>query len=205
MAIVLQIGDVVLTRGDGWLGRAIRYFQRGKGEEFSKVNHVGIVVESPDVIVEALWTVKRHSIQRYTKPGNQVAIYRSRMVASNHVLQAKLKNCAEEYGGRKYGVLKILLHAGDRALANVTGRQDVYGFRRLASIDRYPICSYVVAKAYDRIGIRFMGTQPRACQPDDIFDHVSRSLGWECVLPLQRLEPGMIASSLTTESAKEIA
>ena len=44
MGILLEPGDVFLTRGSSFISRAIRFFTRSIGEKRTKVNHVGLVV-----------------------------------------------------------------------------------------------------------------------------------------------------------------
>ena len=52
------------------------------------------------------------------------------------------------------------------------GLKGAYVFRRLTHDDNYPICSWVVAYAYDAAGRRF-GVDPGAADPDDIWDYVT--------------------------------
>jgi len=59
-----------------------------------------------------------------------------------------------------------LAHGVDHLLLN-----NRYVARRLAFLDNYPICSWLVAYAYDGIGYQF-GVPPWACTPDDIDDWI---------------------------------
>lgn len=169
--VILLPCDIVLTRGHGFLSRAIRLFTRGLGEPRTKVNHVGIVVRggappAEAIIIEALSRVRRHSLgKRYGDGQSDVAIYR----ATN--LTAKEKICivvaAKRYEGRQYGYFKILLHFLDWML------QGAYVFRRLSADDDYPICSWLVAHSYAKGGKNF-GVKPAAASPDDIWDFVTK-------------------------------
>ena len=47
-----------------------------------------------------------------------------------------------------------------------------YVFRRLGRMDRYPICSWLVAHSYKAAGLHF-GVAPGAATPDDIWDFVT--------------------------------
>ena len=87
------------------------------------------------------------------------------------------------YVGRSYGWLKIVAHGLDRLIG---GR---YLFRRLAMVDNYPICSWVVAYAFDDIGKDF-GLPPNTADPDHIWDYCvehDTSQQFEQLYPLSKL------------------
>lgn len=190
MERTLEPGDIVLTRGVGFLGRAIRFFTRRIGESRTKVNHVGIVVQGgrleEAVMVEALRRVQRHRlIDEYGGQRDQVAVFRPSRLARAEL--QRVVATAEGYVGRTYGYAKIVLHALDWAL------QGAFVFRRLGQMDRYPICSWLVAHAYGAAGVHF-GVDPGAATPDDIWDHVTTHPGeFACVRPLSQVavEPGV--------------
>ena len=173
MDVLLQPGDIVMTRGEGFLGRAIRFFTRHIGESRTKVNHVGIVVQGGTieqaVIIEASLEVVRHRlIDEYGGKRDSVAIARATRLSKNDLQQVVAK--ATGYLGRTYGFGKIALHALDWAL------QGAFVFRRLGQMDAYPICSWLVAHAYSTAGVYF-GVAPGAASPDDIWDHVTTRKG----------------------------
>ena len=66
MGILLEPGDIFLTRSCSLISKAIRFFTRSIGEKRTKVNHVGIVVQRGDIKtaigVEALSKVVRHTL-----------------------------------------------------------------------------------------------------------------------------------------------
>ena len=163
---VLRACDIVLTRSETFVGRAIRFFTRRLGEPPSRVNHVGIMV-TPTLIVEALRTVARRPLAAaYGPPTKQsIAIYRPLNLQPEQEVQVVLK--ANSYVGRSYGYLKIVAQSLDWVL------QGAYVFRRLAGMDRYPVCSWVVAHAYAVAGKHF-GVAPGAASPDDIHDYVTK-------------------------------
>ncbi|MEN8114426.1 MAG: YiiX/YebB-like N1pC/P60 family cysteine hydrolase, partial [Actinomycetota bacterium] len=160
-AIRLEPCDMFLTRGTGFVPSAIRFFTRRFGESRTKVNHVGIIVEegtmTTAIAIEALVKVKRHALGRYArKPDTAVAVYRPTNLtdAERQAIVAK----AESYVGREYGFVKIAAHFLDWTL------QGAYVFRRLTNMDRYPICSWVVAHAFGAAGKDF-GCEPGAASP----------------------------------------
>ncbi len=184
MAVTLQPADIFLTRGTGIISRLIQFFSRGIGEPRTKVNHVGLVVEGGPIdsaiVVEALTKVKRHKLfDQYVNTKHGVAVYRPLNVEQEDL--DKIVVTAEGYVGRTYGYLKILLHLLDWALLGA------YVFRRLGQMDRYPICSWLVAHSYKKANLYF-GVKPGAATPDDIWDFVRSQTGkYKEVRKLSRL------------------
>jgi len=171
MSEALRPADVFLTRGRGFISAAIRFFSRHLGESRTVVNHVGIVVVGGPVeqaiVIEALSRVRRHRLAaRYGgKRGHLVAVYRP--LTLSEAERATVVRKAEDYVGRKYGYLAIAAHFLDWLLLGA------YLFRRLANQERYPICSWVVASAFAKVG-RHFGVAPGAATPDDIWDFVTK-------------------------------
>jgi hypothetical protein len=174
--MLLQPGDIILTRSDGILGRLIRYFETHPGESEALYNHVGVVTEAGDektaIMVEALWKTRHGTVwEGYgRKKGQaQIAIYRP-----NNIPPEKLEiisTFAETFVGDSYGWWKLLAHAADWRLSHDLGRE-VYIFRKLLFIDKYPICSFLVAKAFSAAGYDF-GVPPNEASPDDIADFIN--------------------------------
>jgi len=170
MDVMLQRGDIFLTRSKSVLGWLIRTCTSKIGEKRSKVNHVGIVVEAGNireaVVVEALSKVKRHRLWEQYGPPNTggVSVYRAKNItpAEMDLIVAE----AEEQVGKKYGHFKIVMHFLDWCLTGV------YFFRWFARSKKYPICSWLVACAYGEAGYDF-GVPNEAADPDDIWDFVN--------------------------------
>jgi hypothetical protein len=128
--LLLERGDLVLTRSLGLVGWAICTFTRHFGESRTKATHTGIVVEGgpleTTVIVGALTTVKRHRLwDRYATRNSEVAVFRPLNLTDEQITAVIIK--AESYVGRKYGYAKLLAHWADWVL------QGAYVFRRLTS------------------------------------------------------------------------
>lgn len=178
MTANFRAGDILLVRSSGWVGGVIRRLTRNGRERETMVNHAGIFV-SENMVVEALTTgvVRRHVVEMLSAyEGHQVAVYRPRNVPQP-VLDA-IRARAELDVGRPYGFLKIATHALDWCLGGC------YFFRRLTQADRFPICSWIVAKAYSYAGLEF-GVPAGAASPDDIWDFVTSNPDkYEVVVPL---------------------
>ncbi len=186
MNVDLKPADIFLTRGSGFLSRAIRFFTQTIGESRTKVNHVGLVVKSGSlknaVVVEALSTVKHHRLwEQYGPPSTDlVTVFRAKNLSDQETKEIVAK--AETYVGRKYGYFKLLAHLADWVLLGA------YVFRRMAQMDNYPICSWLVAHSFAHVG-KYFGVEPGAASPDDIWDFVtSHAKIYEQVYPLKPLE-----------------
>jgi len=179
----ISTGDILFFQSRTLLGRCIRFFtQVPFFESRTVINHVAIAVEggyAPNIeIVEALHTVKQHKLSK-AYPDYDGKIF---VATINHLpidyphIAAKR---AKSYVGRKYGYAKLVAHFLDWCLlgANV--------FRRLCFMDIYPICSWVVAYAYEPlIGIRAFGVENSAASPDDIWDWCQKNCASECIREL---------------------
>lgn len=180
----LREGDILCTHGTSFISRAIRWFSRTGGESRTMCNHVAIVVndgtEQDAMIVEALSKVKYHSVKRYTDDQKTfVAVYRPTNVSEEDLFT--IANKAYSYVGASYGYIKIVAHFLDWCLG---GR---YFFRRFARMEKYPICSWVVADAYAAVGLDF-GVPVGQAQPDDIWDYcVTHPERYEVIHPLSPL------------------
>ena len=161
--VTLEPGDIVLTRGSAFFSRLIRKLTRSEGEAPTIVNHSGIMVTSEDVVESLSRTLNRKFWDVYPEK-NKVYVVRKLALSEEH-REIVIKK-ALSYVGAKYGWLKILAHGLDRLVF-----RNRYVVRRLAFMDNYPICSWVVAYAYFEVGLSF-GVHPNEASPDDIWDWV---------------------------------
>ena len=164
----------------------IRFFTRDIGERRTKVNHVGVVVEGGPIeeviVVEALSRVRRHRLWARLRRTHRtsVAVYRASNLSRQQM--RRIVDKAEAYIGYKYGWETIIAHFLDWLL------QGAHLFRRIIGEDNYPICSWVVARAYEEAGLHF-GIEARATSPDDIWDFAveERPDLYDCIRPLAPL------------------
>lgn len=178
----LEPGDLVLTRGKGWVSKAIRFLTRGIGEPRTKVNHAGLITApgllTSAVIVEAIRKVERNRLWiRYGPPdGDDVAIFRHRFITME--ARARVAARMESFVGRKYDHLSIVGHTLDYFLLGA------YFFRRILRRPRYAQCIWATAEACDDVGVRF-GGPPAEMSPDHAWDWVkSHPDQWEEIHPL---------------------
>lgn len=162
---ILKPGDIFVTRGEAWISKAIRFFstdyrERRKHQK-TMANHVGMCVDGGTIdyalVVEALSDgVQCHTL-RYSYAGESdlVQIWRPKNIPAE-AMKDIIKE-AERYVGKKYGWTKVFLHS--------------LGLQRLSVIDKWPICSYVVGKAFETVGYTF-GRPGNAITPDDIHDFI---------------------------------
>lgn len=173
---LFDAGDIILTGGEAWISRMIRWATRSKKEKETIKNHVGVGVNS-ESYVEALWTTKRNKFDDLLSTNTNIEIWRNIKLSNEDKYRIKIK--ALEYVGAIYGPFKIILHFLDSILEKIFGK-DIFIFRRLAFIKRFPICSWVVAFAYDRVGYNF-GVDKRFATPDCIHDYLVKSDDWKIV------------------------
>jgi hypothetical protein len=178
----LEAGDIVFVRGSGLISRAIRLFSRRIGESRTMVNHVGLITTPGSIltaeITEARTRVRtRRLVDAYGLRGDSIAIYRARNLS--HCDRATIaREALLRYQNLPYGWAKIVLHALDGLL------NGIYLFRRLAFLPNRPICSQLVASAYELAGFDF-GVPAFAAQPDDIWDFVNTSRKYRRMRPLR--------------------
>lgn len=190
----VQAGDIFLTYGESFLSAGIRFFTRGVGEKRTKVNHVGIIVTEGTVancrIVESISRAREIPLlEAYGPPKNdKVAIYRAINMSPEEI--QRVVASARRQVGKRYGYFKVLTHLLDWCLLGA------YVFRRLARDGNYPICSWLVAHAFEEAGKDF-GVTPGAASPDDIWDFVSANHDkYTCIQPLTRLQTPEAAQSI---------
>ena len=175
-------GDVFLEQSKGWIGKAIRRLTQAPAEASTWANHTGIFVD-PVNVVEALWTVREHP---FTRVKGKVQVWRLTTLGDQE--REDLARAARAYVGRSYGWWKLGVHLADAGLSRLWGGE-IFAFRRLLNIDRYPICSWVVAAAYWRVLEYRFGVDPAWADPDHIHDHLANSSLWERIDELKEIEP----------------
>jgi uncharacterized protein YycO len=172
--ITVDLGDIFCYNSPHLIGKAIKWAEKGYSEASSKVSHCGLFVNEGSLqnvnVVEALFpqgVTYRRFWNAYADNLKNVYILHSLNLTSRERL--KISNYAISNVGEPYGVLKLLPHLADGVLAKLLHRRDFQFFRAACKIDTFPICSYLVARAYDVVGKDF-GIKFSFATPDDIMD-----------------------------------
>lgn len=180
-------GDILLVEGASWLSDAIRTMTTEPGEGPTRFSHTGLILTPPvigkgfytSMVVEALGSgVKVRELSAYKGRVFEVWRYTDASLAGNAVKPALDRE------GERYGYTKLILHLADWVLLRNRFRL----FRRASFIDRWPICSYLVAEAYAAAGYPWpcpSGGEynPRMMTPDDVSDSIRASGEWWRVWP----------------------
>lgn len=189
-------GDVFFTKSRSKLGGAIRYATTGPGEPRSWANHTGAVVNSGIIVpgtqpvrpgmrwgqtVEALWRVENATwYARHGREDTNIEVWRHTGLTGTQAV--RVAQFMEAHVGQRYGWWKLLFHLADRVVFD--GDHVV---SRLLRVDSRPICSYLVARAFEVAGVEgAFGPVPAVAQdPDTMHDWVrnggSKRGPWRCV------------------------
>ncbi|KKN67405.1 hypothetical protein LCGC14_0461480 [marine sediment metagenome] len=163
--VEFETGDLVFVRGRGRISRLICWFSRSVGEAPTFASHVGMVLDPErQSLIEALRTVVIRRIDSYRGEADVMVIRLPHGLLSSE--RVVMREQAIKYLKHRYGYLKIIVHALDHLLV-----KDRYVFRRLARLDDYPICSWLVAYVYKRVLNYRFGELPNLVSPDDMLDH----------------------------------
>jgi hypothetical protein len=151
-------GDVVLVRGAGWLGKAIRFFvrmrcRRDGSQSFAHWSHAGIIVSSKGHLIEVLHTgVALSRIEKYRDQDFHY-VYLDLSAAGRTRASRYAYSCLRQ----KYGRLSFLLFAfavlsGDWFEVPDRGQQG---------------CVALIARALQRAGMTF-ARRPTDMTPADL-------------------------------------
>jgi len=168
-----ELGDIIISgsKGNNWLGRAIRLFTRSPGEPATRATHVAMVLGVAGkgrlidcTVIEAV--SKGVKLHRYGKPYKCI-VYRARDLTEDE------RDCiyteAWKLRGTKYGYVRILAHALDW----ITSGARSYRFRKkvkggdLAGRE----CSNVITYLWKKCRGLTFGVPAYAASPDDIDDY----------------------------------
>jgi hypothetical protein len=151
-------GDVVLVRGAGWLGKAIRLFvrmrcRRERALPFAHWSHAGIIVSPQGHLVEVLHTgVVLNHIEKYR---NQEYHYvHLDLAAADRTRAARYaQSCLrQKYGCWSFILLAFAVLSGDRFEVPDRGQQG---------------CVALIARALQRAGMTF-ARRPTDMTPADL-------------------------------------
>lgn len=180
----LYPADLIFVRSAGWFGRAIRWATRAKGEAPTYCNHIAGIGTRANV-VEALTSVVETSIDDWIPKHNNFVVKRRNGLTFEQ--RARIAAEAEQSIGFPYGWLKIFVgHFPDALLGKIAGK-NVFFFRRIIGLKRFPICSFLWSMGYATYRILF-GCRPRAAEPDGMDDFTNISPVWHAVMKYENGE-----------------
>lgn len=165
MTVNLRPGDVVLSRGDGRLARAIRWGQTQRDEGQTLVNHAIIVHSGGNPYYARI--VESDRVVRYGTLGDfhpKDDCWAFRPVNISETVLAHIVDAAYRRIGEQYGYAQLATQLLDNKLF---GNRVIA--RRLFSSSKTAICSRLVLEAFATRGYDF-GRPPFAASPDDVFD-----------------------------------
>lgn len=164
-------GDFILTHSTGFYGRMIRIGEAlrywGNDAKFAHWSHAAIFVDDDGSIVEALGGgVQKRNISVYTDT-EYVVVHLPQSTASSDRQQAVAfaDFCLHD----RYGWLTIV----SIALCLLTGSKLSFG------VDGQQICSALVARCLERIGVIFVESEPWHLTPADLAKHFKVTLSGE--------------------------
>ena len=171
--VQIELGDILGYHNPKWLGRAIQWATTGWHEKPSVLSHCGVFVNMGALenvnIVEALvpqGVTYRKFIDGYENGEN---CYILKPLNLNDIHRALIANYAYKQINKPYGYFKILGQLIDGTIAKIARVKDVFWFRRIFNSEHFPICSYLVAHAYEEAGLDF-GESDNYTNPDEIYD-----------------------------------
>ncbi len=163
-------GDLILftSRGDlpGELGR---WAARARGERPTYAVHSAQFLDAGRVL-EMNGAAKIRPLAAVLSDRRGFEIWRCRTLTNPQ--RAALTAQALHYLNARFGWPKLLTHVLDDLLNKIL-HHEVFFFRRLNHNDRYPICSWITAFAYDRALHYHFGVPPECADPDQIHDWVT--------------------------------
>lgn len=173
-----RAGDIIVFAGQSDLySRVARWIMRLPGEGPTYSVHTAQFISSRYVlemdIVGRIKTVddvlnKRSKLDMWQRRGFEV--WRCRTLT--HAQRQALARQTLAFRNRRFGGLAFLMHLLDGVISQAA-RRDVYAFRRLNHLDRYPVCSEITAMAYDAALHYRFGVDPDCADPDHIYDWVT--------------------------------
>jgi hypothetical protein len=151
-------GDVVLIRGVGWLGKAIRLFvrmrcRRESGLSFAHWSHAGIIVSAKGHLVEAIHTgVVLNHIENY-RDHDYHYVHLDLSAADRSRAWRYAHSCLrQKYGRWSFVLLAFAVLSGDRFEVPDRGQQG---------------CVALIARALQRAGMTF-ARRPTDMTPADL-------------------------------------
>jgi hypothetical protein len=164
-----QAGDIMLFAGGNEIpSRVSRWVERARGEPPTYAVHAAQFLDANHAL-EMDGVTKIRPLAYFLGRRRGFEVWRRRGLTRRQ--RAALTREALRYLNARISVPKLFTHLLDGALSKLT-RREVFLFRRLNHDQRYPICSWITAFAYDRALRYQFGVPPSCADPDQIEDWV---------------------------------
>jgi hypothetical protein len=164
-----EAGDIVLFAGGTELqSRISRWVERARGERATYAVHAAQFLD-PGTLLDMDFVTQIRPLEYFLRRSRGFEVWRRRGLTRRQ--QARLTRQAVRYVNTRISFRKLFTHLLD-GLLNKVARREVFFFRRLNHDDRYPICSWITAFAYDRALHYQFGAPPSCADPDQIADWV---------------------------------
>jgi hypothetical protein len=177
----LKNGDVVYRlKHNSFFSKAVAWFTRSKNERPTRAVHVAMIIfyAGEFYVIEAVSRVKITPFKEWAKD-KEFSVWRKKDLTVSERID--LRDEALKYKGCFYGFWKLFLHAFDAFISKIWYKE-VFLLRRLQFIDRYPICSWLVAYTYYNALKYSFGTIPKLTDPDSMNDYTRKSEDFHLVL-----------------------
>jgi hypothetical protein len=162
-------GDVIFLASRGDLpGRLGSWIAQSRGEDSTYAVHTAQFLDA-STIMEMDFLTETRDLGHLLKGRRGFEVWRRQGLTAEQRQALTLK--ALVYSGTKFGWGKLVTHVLD-GLINKILRREVFLFRRLNHGDRYPICSWITAFAYERALHYRFGVPPEYADPDQMHDWV---------------------------------
>jgi len=175
----MEIADIIAIRGKGWFSDGI---VRATG---GHVSHVALVLSvSPSdpmesLVIEALTRVRTRTLEKSLSKAEQAWVLSPLNVPFK--TRFDIIDRASEFSANEYGWLELALQLADIALETRWFTDHL----AVGLLNRWPICSYCVAKPYWDEGLKFGKLKPQSVTPLDIFEFAVRNADKYSVLEIK--------------------
>ena len=163
---MIEQGDILCVHGQGWLSEGILKAEYGDHVPLIAASHVGIFIAGQDtrspIVIEALNRVRTNVLSQSISDAVHAYALHDRSLDAGQRLRILTKACT--YSADDYGYIDLLAQWCDARNGSTWWTNKLGGY-----LGRHPICSYVVASAYEEIGLNF-GITSASCKPSDILD-----------------------------------
>lgn len=178
---MIEQGDIICIHGRGWLSDGILKAEYGDKIPAMAASHCGVFLAGQDVsnpiVIEALARVRTNLLSQSISDCLHAYALHDRSLDNNQRLRVLSKACAFSTDG--YGYVDLVAQWLD-----ATTRSTWWTDRLRIYLGHHPICSYVVAAAYEDIGLDF-GVDSSTCKPSDVLGFALKHPEIYDVIPLK--------------------